>query len=473
MRKRNWIKKIGALLAVVLLICEFTLPQMQMTAYADEEELSEEEKARQELLEKTYKIEVASNKIKDWPKGPGTYGEAACVMDMETGTVLYDKKMNTKQYPASITKIMTAYVTIKYGDLNSKVEFVQDDISFLEPGDASIGMHAGEIITMKDAMHAMLLHSANEVSHAIIRTVGGQVREKGEIEVPGAPTKGGSKASLDYRWGIALMNMEAKALGCTGSHFVNSYGLHDKEHYVTAHDMCLIGAAAYQYEYFRKVTHTLSYTIPKYKKYKRDKKTTKKIKTGLYTVDARGFSQYHKMLYPEHEYYYKYATGGKTGFTDQAGTTLVTMAEKNGRKLVCTCLHTYGAANVYSDTRALLEYGFKNFEHLTLSAEDIAKIANSKEEGSGGESRIKGIGRKITMIDDEQVVLAVPKGTKQEQIVGKATYDMTNFDLNAGVLEFTFNDTPIGKIGVHFESFEASARAALEQARKMKLDLQN
>ena len=70
------------------------------------------------------------------------------------------------------------------------------------------------------------------------------------------------------------------------------------------------------------------------------------------------------------------------------------------------------------------------------------------------------------MIDDEQVVMTVPKGTKPEQIVGKAVYDMTNFDLNAGILQFTYNDTPIGKIGVHFESFEASVRSALEQARK-------
>ena len=64
-----------------------------------------------------------------------------------------------------------------------------------------------------------------------------------------------------------------------------------------------------------------------------------------------------------------------------------------------------------------------------------------------------------------QNLVGIP-GTKPEQIVGKAVYDMTNFDLNAGILQFTYNDTPIGKIGVHFESFEASVRSALEQARK-------
>ncbi|MBR3350191.1 MAG: hypothetical protein IKG55_08975, partial [Solobacterium sp.] len=123
--------------------------------------------------------------------------------------------------------------------------------------------------------------------------------------------------------------------------------------------------------------------------------------------------------------------------------------------------------------------------------EDISKIVNPKDPGEAGEGdgtalstgkdektdttgkkdgkdkkKGRGIGRKITMIDDEQVVMTVPKGTKPEQIVGKAVYDMTNFDLNAGILQFTYNDTPIGKIGVHFESFEASVRSALEQARK-------
>ena len=496
-RKTNQIK-LKTLLTIFLVavltlsgLCPAINKAGVLTAYADEEELSEEEKARKELLEKTYAIEVASNKITGWPQGPGTYGEAACVMDMETGTILYDKKMNTKQYPASITKVMTAYVTCKYGDLNSQVRFYDEDLSFLEPGDAALGMHAGEVMTMKDAMHGMLLHSANEVSHAIIRTVGGQVRAKGEIQVEGAPDKASSDQELDYQWGIALMNMEAKAIGCTGSHFMNSYGLHDDNHYVTAHDMCVIAAAAYQYDYIKQVMQTLSYVIPCYRK---DAETDAPRDDGLYTLEERWMKQNHKMLHPDHEFYYSCVTGGKTGFTDQAGTTLITMAEKDGKKLACACLHTYGAVNVYEDTKALLEYGFNNFDHLTLAGEDISKIANPKDPGEADEGdgtalstgkdektdatgkkdgkdkkdkvKGRGIGRKITMIDDEQVVMTVPKGTKPEQIVGKAVYDMTNFDLNAGILQFTYNDTPIGKIGVHFESFEASVRSALEQARK-------
>lgn len=478
MKQMNTWKKICALLLTGLLLISLSAAAV----YADEEEMTEEEKARQELLDKTYKIEVASNKIPGWPQGPGTYGEAACVMDMDTGTVLYNKKMDTKQYPASITKIMTAYVALKYGDMDSQVHFVEEDISFLEGGDASLGMHAGEVIPMKDAMYGMMLHSANEVSHAIIRTVGGQVRAKGDIDVPDAPKDGASAQELDYQWGIALMNMEAKELGCTGSHFVNSYGLHDDNHYVTAHDMCLIGAAAYQYEYFRTVTQTLSYSIPVYRK---DEETDAPRDDGLYTVAERWMKQNHKMLHPDHEMYYECVKSGKTGFTDQAGTTLVTMAEKGDKKLVCACLHTYGAENVYHDTRALLEYGFNNFDKMEITGDDIAAVVSglnaavTPAEGedlsegtslsSGEEKKTShGVGRKITMINDESLSMMVPKGTKKELITGKARYDMNHFDLNTGLLDLYNKDTLVGTINIHFESFETSVKNALALARKTR-----
>lgn len=454
----------------------FTRPAL---AYADDDNLSEEERAREKLLKKTYKIPVASNKIQGWPKGPGTYGEAACVMDMESGAFLYNKKMNTKQYPASITKIMTAYVTCKYGDLKGKVHFYPEDISFLEPGDASIGMKPGEIIRMKDAMYAMLLHSANEVSHAIIRTVGRKVRKDGKFKVPGAPKEAANEQELDYAWGIALMNYEAGQLGCTNSHFTNANGLHNENHYVSAHDMCLIGAAAYHYKYFRNVTQTLTYTIPRYRKYryvdkngktvspknKKARKKAKKIRTGLYTVEARGFSQYHKMLYPTSEYYYPVCTGGKTGFTDQASTTLVTFGERNGRKLVVVCLHTYGAENVYNDTRALMEYGLTKFKKRTLQAEDITKIANRK---AAGDDARKGVGRKVTMIDDDSAVLTIPRGKKLTEITSATNYDFGNFSLSSGTLDFYYGDMSVGRIGVHFESLASSVKNALNRAHELK-----
>ncbi len=444
---------LAILLAVTMMISSVLSPVIR--AYAEEEkEMTEEEKARKELLEKTYKIEVASNKISGWPKGPGTYGEAACVMDMDTGAILYDKKMNDKHYPASITKVMTAYVTCKYGDLNGKVNFCAEDISFLEPGDAAIGMTRGEIITMKDAMHAMLLHSANEVSHAIIRTVGRKVRTEGQIQVPGAPEKADNENQLDYQWGIALMNMEAQQLGCTNSHFVNSYGLHDKNHYVSAHDMCLIGAAAYQYEYFRNVTRTHHYKIPKYKKTKKDPNTKQKVSTGLHTVIPREFWQNHKMLYKDHTYYYNRCTGGKTGFTDQAGTTLVTFAEKDGKRLVSTCLHTYGAENVYKDTRKLMEYGFNHFAHKELNLNELSAFTNQNG------------GRKITMVESQTTLLTLPEGIDMSKVKGTAALDPSDIALDRGIYQFSYGGMPLGGTKVHYESLYLSVRNAINSVHK-------
>lgn len=423
----------------------------------DQQKTQEElEKERKEFLEKKYKIEVASNKIEGWPKGPGTYGEAACVMDVDTGAILYDKKMNDRHYPASITKVMTAYVTCKYGDLNGKVNFVKEDLSFLEAGDAAIGMTKGEVMTMNDAMHAMLLHSANEVSHAIIRTVGRKVRTEGQIQVPGAPASAKNENTLDYQWGIALMNMEAQALGCTGSHFVNSYGLHDKDHYVTAHDMCLIGAAAYSYEYFRKVTQTLHYKIPKYAVTEGEGENKKKKPNadGLYTVDAREFVQNHKMLHKDHIFYYDKCTGGKTGFTDQAGTTLVTFAEKDGKRLVCTCLQAYGSENVYKDTRKLMEYGFKNFDRRELTMDELTQI--SKNSG----------GRKITMIENQNPTITLPKGRDLSAVTGKAAFDPADVSMDSGLFRFYVSNMPAGQTKVHYESMHQAIVTALNTAHQ-------
>ena len=230
------------------------------------------------------------------------------------------------------------------------------------------------------------------------------------------------------------------------------------------------------------------------------KQNLKRVKTGLFTVAPRGFSQYHKMLYPTSEFYYDACTGGKTGFTDQAGTTLVTFAEKNGKKLVCVCLHTYGAVNVYNDTRTLLEYGFTKFKHLELSADEISKVVNRKEaDGTGKKSKTgenlsageeksteaissgdekdkkagrqqakKSLGRKITMIDTDKVMLTVPKKAKLKQITGSTQYDFSNFSLTGGTLEFNYGTMPVGRIGVHFESISSSVRSALIRAREKK-----
>ena len=264
---------------------------------------------------------------------------------MKSGAILYAKKPDEQHYPASITKLLTTLVALENAELTDKVTFSQDSVDILNWDDAHIGMKPGEEISMEDALYAVLLASANEVSYAV------------------AESTGINRMNGDYSTFIARMNERAKELGCTGSNWVNPNGLHDEQHYTTAHDMALIASEVYQKEQFRKIMDTLEYRIGV---------------TNL-TQEERVFQQNHKMLWPENTYYYEYCTGGKTGYTDQAMTTLVTMADNGEMELAAVILYDYGV-DAYTDTRAMMDYVFQNFSKVPITKleqpEEIAKYTN-------------------------------------------------------------------------------------------------
>ena len=98
------------------------------------------EELEKKAEEDAYKMEIQSNSWKNWPQGPGTYGEAAIVMDAGTGSILYAKNIDGHEYPASITKVLTSLIALKYGSLSDQVTFSNDCISFMQPGDSSAGL---------------------------------------------------------------------------------------------------------------------------------------------------------------------------------------------------------------------------------------------------------------------------------------------------------------------------------------------
>ena len=297
----------------------------------------------EEALQKSYDTQPETNSIAGWPKGPQVYGCAAIVMDMDSGAVLYGKKVDDKHYPASITKLMTALVALENADMDDEVEFSPASIDILRWDYASIGMKPGEILSLKDAMYGMLLASGNEVAYAIAESVG-------------------NKMGIGYDGFIQKMNDRAVELGCTGSNWVNANGLHDDLHYTTAHDMALIASELYKHEEFRTVTQTLNYTIGA---------------TNL-TDETRAVQQNHKMLWPNHSRYYEYCTGGKTGYTDNSRTTLVTMAENGTLRLAAVVLRDNG--NVYDDTRAMFDYVFENFSKVMLKEQTKPEEVRSYTE---------------------------------------------------------------------------------------------
>lgn len=298
----------------------------------EDKELTPEEKQQKEYeekLKKTYEIPIQTNELEGWPQAAGTYGDAAIVMDAESGAILYAKNMDKQEYPASITKLLTALLVYEYDAMDLFVEITPECQECLKSGYAHIGSDVGDVLTMDQAMHAMLLASSNDIAYAIGETV---AKSQGK----------------EYSWFLERMNERCEELGGVNSNFVNTNGVFDENHYSCALDMALIGKELFKYPEFFDVCQTLQYTIP-----------------ASSASEEHVFQQKHEMLVPGYSAYTEYVIGGKTGYTTEAQNTLVTMADNGEMQLVCVVLYEY-PGYVYTDTKALLDYGFENFERVSL-----------------------------------------------------------------------------------------------------------
>jgi D-alanyl-D-alanine carboxypeptidase (penicillin-binding protein 5/6) len=249
-------------------------------------------------------------------KQPEIQSEGAVLMDASTGALLFSKNGETRYYPASVTKLMTALLVAEKSNLSETVTFSKTATTNLESGAVTLGLTEGDKLTVEQSLYGLMLKSANEVANGLAEHVSGSV----------------SAFS-------ALMNARAKELGCTGTNFVNPNGLNSSSHYTTPHDMALIARAAFQNDTVRKVSSTLSYQIPATKK-----------------ASARTVTMGHKMVNPGDSRYYPGVIGGKTGYTSLAGNTLVTCVEKNGVRLIAVIMKS--KSTHYEDTKSLLDYGF-------------------------------------------------------------------------------------------------------------------
>lgn len=384
-----------AILLVLSLTAASALPRPVLAAEAAPEEQAqaareqteEEQDPYQKEMEETYRQEVQTNALKDWPQGPGIYGEAGIVMDAETGAVLYGKNIDREEYPASITKLLTALLAFQYSDMTDEVVITADSLACLGNGYATIGMKEGNVISMEQALYAMLLASSNEVAYAVGDTVA-------------------KKQGHDYQWFLDEMNRTVKELGGTHTHFVNTNGVHDEEHYTSARDMALVARELFAFPEFFTISQTAQYTIP-----------------ASPATEEHVFQQKHRMLVPGYDEYYEYAVGGKTGYTTDAKNTLVTLADNGEMKLVCVMLNTH-SGHIYSDTRALLDYGFQNFRHVQVDesgSEDIQEMP-------------------------EGAAVTLPAGLELSDLdrsLARATGGN-----NTAVLSYTYEGNPVGEMDV-------------------------
>lgn len=334
----------------VRLLIFFLLVLMPAAAiYAEEDVVDDEVEQEEETIPESYYYPIESNNVQGWPQGPAIEAASAAVMDLDTGVFLYSKNAEAKQYPASITKIMTTLLLVENCSLDDTITF-SSIVYDIEEGSSHLGIQPGEKMTLREAAYGIMLASANDIANGVAEYMAGSV-----------------SAFAD------MMNERAAELGCVNTHFSNPHGLYSDDHYTCAHDMALIAQAAYANPIFREITGTRYYEIPE---------------TNL-TEEVRYLKNHHNMLHSDSEYYRDWCTGGKNGYTEACRNTLVTFGEKDGKRLVGVVLRVNGAEKAYQETASIMEYSFDEFltknTEMDISGQDFYDIMGLKYLGIASE----------------------------------------------------------------------------------------
>lgn len=244
-------------------------------------------------------------------EAPAVSAASAVLMDAESGRVLYEKDAHTPRLIASTTKLMTALVAVTSTNLDTVITMESE----YQAEGSSMYLRLGEKLTLKELLYGLLLASGNDAALAIAGGCAGDVETF-----------------------VGWMNEKAALLGMENTHFANPNGLDDEAHYSSAYDLALLGREVLKNETLAELVATKSVTVA-----------------------GRSLSNHNKLLWR-----YEGCTGMKTGYTDAAGRTLVSSAERNGQSLICVTLKD---PNDWDDHAKLLDYGFKTWpRHLLARA---------------------------------------------------------------------------------------------------------
>lgn len=286
----------------------------------------------------------------DWPLDTGCQSEAGIVMDLDSGAVLFAQNIHVQEYPASITKLLTALVVVENASMDEQVTFSHDAVYNVESGSGNkLQLEEGDVLSVKDCLYVMLLQSSNQAANALAEHVGGS-----------------REAFAD------MMNEKAASLGCRESHFVNPSGLNDPEQLTSAYDMAQIGAAVFGNPTLLEICSTTSATLP----------------PTINNPNGRTYSMEHKLVVTgdsSDENYYPSAVAGKTGYTSLAGQTLVTYAEQDGRRQVAVTLKSTQRTH-YSDTKTILDFGFARFKNVSVAENETDYVTGEEPVTIGDET---------------------------------------------------------------------------------------
>jgi D-alanyl-D-alanine carboxypeptidase (penicillin-binding protein 5/6) len=295
-----------------------------------------------------------------WAQELEVEGKGSLLMEAETGEVLFSKDADTRWYPASATKVMTlllALEAVKEGRASLDDRVVASD-NAARLGGSQVWLKPGEAFTLREMLLAVAVGSANDASVAVAEHLAGS--EEAFVEE---------------------MNRKAREIGAVNTHFVNSHGLHDPQHYTTARDLALMARYAVKH-----VPEILEFTSVKEYTFREDPTLI------LYNTN--------KLLW-----WYPGTRGLKTGTTPEAGRTLVTVAERDGLRLVSVVLGVNRPRGHFSESIKLLNYGFSQYRwhEFYQAGQKVGEVKLSK-----------GAEETVAAVTAERVGMVLPKSSKDK-----------------------------------------------------------
>lgn len=313
---------------------------------------------------------------------PVIEAKAALLMDPNTDEILFEQNIHERLYPASLTKVMTALLTfeaIDRGEITLDTVFTASEevIARLPSDGSNAGIKAGESFTVDQLLHCILVVSANEACDILAEGLAGSVDAF-----------------------VERMNKRAAELGCKDTHFANTNGLHDTEHYTSAWDLYLIGREARKNDTFMRICGSTYVELPATEQSK-----ARKFYTTNYLISTARSDRY----------LYRGATGMKTGSTNAAGYCLMATATRDDRDLFSVVL---GAERItledgsketksFSETVKLLNWGFDSFTRETILSPDelLAEVPVTLSQQQNA----------VKLHPAEEILCLVPKGVDPEK----------------------------------------------------------
>lgn len=353
----------------------------------------------------------------DWPMDTGVQSEAGIVMDMDSGAVLFAQNIHEQKIPASITKLLTALVVIENSDdLDAPVTFSHDAVYNVEEGAGNkFSLEEGDVLSVRECLYAMLLQSSNQSANALAEHVAGS-----------------RQAFVD------LMNRKVEELGCGESHFANPSGLNDDTQRTSAYDMAVISRACFRNPTLLEIAST--------------KKAS--ISATANNPNGRTFSIEHKLIVTEDsssENYYPDAIAGKTGWTSQAGQTLVTYARRGDRGQIAVTLKSTQQTH-YSDTKTILDFGFSRFKNVNIADNEIDYVTGTDPVSIGGESYDPS-----ELSIDKDAVITLPNDAQFADADRELVTDLPDDHPGEAVaqLVYSYNERKIGEAWIYSSRAQA------------------